>query len=58
MIIGARWAGLSVSLLLGLSHTTGSQVYSENKKYPESGSSADRNTLLMGSGQWRMARLF
>ncbi len=54
MVVGARWAGLSISKtadLLGFSHTTISLEFIENgpkkRKYPVRGSCVDENTLLM-----------
>ncbi len=58
MVVGARWAGLSISKpddLLGFSHTTISMDYGPKKrKYPVSGSCVDENALLMSEvrGEW------
>ncbi len=60
MVVGARWAGLSISKtadLLGFSCTTISR-FTENgpkkRKYPVSGSCVDENSLLMSEvrGEW------
>ncbi len=59
MVVGARWAGLSISKtadLLGFSHTTNSSVYrecSEKIKYL-SGSCVNVNAWLMSEvrGDW------
>lgn len=61
MIVGARWAGLSmyvIPVLLGFSCITESRVSSDKcvkqKKNTVSGSFADRNVLLLWQerGEW------
>ncbi len=60
MVVGARWAGLSISKtadLLGFLRTTISRVYREclkKRKYPVSGSCVNKDTLLMSEvrGEW------
>ncbi len=64
MVVGARWAGLSISKtadLLGLSRTDISRLYREwSERVPVSSSCVDENALLMseenGQTGWRMTR--
>ncbi len=58
MVVGARWAGLSISKtadILGFSRTIISRVYREcSEKYPVSGSRVEKNASLMSEvrGEW------
>ncbi len=62
MVVGARWAGLSISKtadLLGLSRTDISRLYREwSERVPVSSICVDENALLMseenGQTGWRM----